>query len=210
VTQPLLFAVEDGEHSAVTEGGIIVPADAADCPSRDYDEERKRGDIAEYRCAIELTFRGYVCTVVGGNCEGYDIIANRRDIRPQFVQVKHGFLRGEPTQQRYRISNGTKTGGVYRAYSANAYDILAFYMWERDQWLIYGRAEFGNRTTAGYTPPDLRRKARSSIGAYGELIADRQPNNWELFDQLAMANSQESLGLPPPMSDPLCQNPPIP
>jgi hypothetical protein len=192
VTQPALFALTDGEHSEVTEGGIIVPADAAEIRMQKT-EHTIRGDIAEYRCAIELTLRGYACTVVGGNCEGYDIIANRRDIRPQFVQVKHGFLRGEPTQQRYRISNGTKTGGGYRAYSANAYDILAFYMWERDQWLIYGRAEFGNRTNAGYTPPDLRRKARSSTGAHGELIADRQPNNWELFDQLAAANSQESL-----------------
>jgi len=203
MTQPLLFAVEDGEHSAVTEGGIIVPATNADQLCRNHNEERKRGNIAEHLCAIELIKRGYTCNVIGSNCMGYDIIADRADIRPQFVQVKHGFLRNEnDRQQRYHVTNHSKSV----AYGANAYDILAFYMWDREQWLVYGRAEFGDRALASYTPPDLRKQ----FGRPNPNMADRQPNNWELFDQLAMANSQESLGLPPPMSDPLCQNPPIP
>ncbi len=205
MTQPALFALTDGEHSAVTEGGIIVPSDAADYPFRDYDEERKRGEIAEYRCAIELTLRGYDCAVLGGNHKGYDIIADRDDIRPQFVQVKHGFLQSGPTQQRYRIHNSSR-GGI--PYGAKAYDILVFYMWDRDQWLVYSRAELGNRTNTGYVPPELRQRARKSwTSAHGELIADRQPNNWELFDQLAMANSQESVGVSQQMSDPILDTP---
>jgi hypothetical protein len=67
-------------------------------------------------------------------------------------------------------------------------------MWDRDQWLVYSRAELGNRTNTSYVPPELRRIARkSSTGTHGGAIADRQPDNWELFDQLAMANSQEFL-----------------
>jgi len=198
VTQPVLFAVEDGEHSAVTEGGIIVPADAADYPFRDYDEERKRGDIAEHLCAIELIKRGYICNVIGSGCRGYDIIADRGDIRAQHVQVKHGF----PALNRYTVKNNARN----IIYSATAYDILAFYMWDRGEWLIYGRAEFGARSCTTYTPPNLRQIARKSTTG----MPDRQPNNWELFDQLAIANSQESLGVTQPMSHPIPQNLPIP
>lgn len=208
MTQPLLFAATDGDHSTVTEGGIIVPADAAEVRHQKA-EEMIRGDIAEYRCAIELTLRGYSCTVVGGNCKGYDIIADRDDIRPQFVQVKHGFLIDEPTQQRYRIRNSTHAGQGHRVYSANAYDILAFYMWDRDEWLIYGRAEIGCRTSASYVPPNLRRRPGRSIGPHGDSMSDRHPNNWELFDQLAAANSQESLPLTQSMSHPILNTPQI-
>ena len=198
MTQPALFALTDGEHSGVTEGGVIVPAGAAGRSAKAA-EERKRGDIAEYLCAIELTKRGYACNVIGGNCKGYDIIAGRSDVRSQFVQVKHGFL--DKRKNYYYIYNcSSKRCDVY---SATEYDILACYLWDRAQWLVYGRAEFGNRPSTTYTPPELRQHSRkSNIG-----IADRQPNNWELFDQLAMANSQESLGVAQQMSDPILNTP---
>jgi hypothetical protein len=200
VTQPVLFAVEDGEHSAVTDGGIIIPADAAERSTKAA-EERKRGDIAEYRCAEQLTLRGYSCTVLGGRFKGFDIIADRDDIRAQHVQVKHGFL---GACGYYKIKNGSASV----TYSPTAYDILVFYMWDRDQWLVYSRSELGARSNTSYTPHELRQIARkSSYGTHGEIMADRQPNNWELFDQLAMANSQESLGIGQQMSHPILNTP---
>jgi len=180
VTQPALFALTDGEHSEVAEGGIIVPPENIDRCEQSA-EERKRGDIAEFRCAEQLTLRGYSCTVLGGRFKGFDIIADRDDIRAQHVQVKHGFL---DNINRYIIKNSAAN----RAYSATAYDILVYYMWDRDQWLVYGRAEFGNMIGISYMPPDLRKFARYKRSG----PSDRQPNNWKLFDQLAMANSQES------------------
>ncbi len=192
MTQPVLFAVTDGEHSEVTEGGTVVPPSNVDrCDEKA--EERKRGDIAEYLCAIELTRRGYTCNVMGSGCKGFDVIADRSDIRPQFVQVKHGFY----SERGYYSIFNNKAG---RLYGANAYDFLAFYMWDREQWVIYSRAELGNRLVTSYTPPETRQRARKSTTG----IADRQPNNWELFDQLAMANSQESVGVTQQMSDPPC------
>jgi hypothetical protein len=206
VTQPSLFALTDGEHSEVTEGGIITLSDE-ELRCAKVAEQNVRGDIAEYRCAEQLTLRGYSCTVLGGRFKGFDIIADRDDIRAQHVQVKHGFLTFEPSQQRYRIHNSTR-GGIL--YSANAYDILVFYMWDRNQWLVYSRAELGNRTNTSYVPPELRRVARKSwSGAHGEAIADRRPNNWELFDQLAIANSQQSAGVTQQMSHPTLDTSPI-
>jgi hypothetical protein len=185
VTQPDLFALTDGEHSEVTEGGITTPSDE-ELRCVKVAEQNIRGDITEYRCAEQLTLRGYSCTVMGGRFKGFDIIADRDDIRAQHVQVKHGFL---GASGYYDIRNVTASG----VYSPTAYDIFVFYMWDRDQWLVYGRSEFGARSKTSYTPSDLRQKARkTSYGAYGEIMADRQPNNWKLFDQLAIANSQES------------------
>ena len=195
MTQPALFALTDGEHFGVTEGGIIT---LSDDELRQFaaSENIMRGDIAEYRCAEQLTRRGYSCTVLGGGFKGFDIIADRHDIRAQHVQVKHGFLDGK---NRYQIPNKA----CNRVYGATDYDILAFYMWDRNEWLIYGRAEFGNMIGISYVPPDLRKYARSERSG----PADRQPNNWELFDQLAIANSQESFGVTQQMSDPLPNTP---
>ena len=190
MTQPVLFALTDGEHSEVTEGGIITLSDE-ELRRFAASESAMRGDIAEYRCAEQLTRRGYSCTVLGGRFKGFDIIADRNGIRAQHVQVKHGFL----DNNFYSIWNKTPRA----VYEATAYDILVYYMWDRDQWLVYGRAELGNRWSTSYTPPELRQITRKSSTG----IADRQPNNWELFDQLAIANSQESFGVTQQMSDPL-------
>ena len=178
MTQPALFAVEDGEHSAVAEGGIITLSDCELLQVRAL-ENSIRGDIAEYRCAEQLTRRGYSCTVLGGRFKGFDVIADREDIRAQHVQVKHGFLDGN---NRYQIQNKA----CNRIYGATEYDILVFYMWDRDEWLIYGRSEFGDMVGISYVPPNLRKNTRCERAG----PADRDPNNWELFDQLAMVGTQ--------------------
>jgi len=173
-----IFAIPDSDFAPVTEDGIIVCPDAAERCAKAA-EQLARADIAEFRCAEQLTQRGYSCTVLGGRFKGFDIIADREDIRPQHVQVKHGFL----TDNRYIIVN---RGGDSQIYSPTAYDILVYYMWDRDQWLVYGRAEFGDMSGISYMPPDLRKNARPRRPG----PADRDPNNWELFDQLAAPNPQ--------------------
>ena len=179
MTQPLLIATLDSDMAPVTEDGIIVCPDAAERWARAA-EQLARADIAEFRCAEQLTQRGYSCTVLGGRFKGFDIIADREDIRPQHVQVKHGFLLAD---NRYIIVNRRGDGQVY---SPTAYDILVYYMWDRDQWLVYGRAEFGDMSGISYMPPDLRKNVRYRRSG----PADRDPNNWELFDQLAAPNPQ--------------------
>ncbi len=190
MTQPNLFALTDGEHSEVTEGGIMTLSDHELLQVK-ASSNFARGDIAEYRCAEALTWRGYSCTVLGGRFKGFDLIADRDGIRAQHVQVKHGFLDGK---NRYLINHKSHN----RLYSATDYDIFVYYMWDRDQWLVFSRAEFGNMVGISYIPPDLRKNSRYERSG----PADRQPNNWELFDQLAMANSQESVGVTQQMSDP--------
>jgi hypothetical protein len=180
MTQPLLLAAPDSDIAPVTEGGIIVCPDTAERCAKAA-ETLARADIAEFRCAEQLTQRGYSCTVLGGRFKGFDIIADRDDIWAQHVQVKHGFL----TENRYIIKNRPGDGPVY---SPTAYDILVYYMWDRDQWLVYGRAEFGDMSGISYVPPDLRKNARYRRPG----PADRNVNNWEYFDQLATRAHQKS------------------
>lgn len=185
----MISALTDSDIAPVTEDAAMPTNSVKRCLKAA--EYMARADIAEFRCAEQLTQRGYSCTVLGGRFKGFDIIADRDDIRPQHVQVKHGFL----SDNRYIIKNACDG----RIYAPTAYDILVYYMWDRDQWLVYGRAEFGNMSGISYVPPDLRRTSR-----YKRLgPADRHPNNWPLFDQLAVTNSQQSIGVPQPMSDPL-------
>lgn len=173
MTQAVLFATPDSNIASVTDDGMIVYPDAAERSAKAA-EQLSRADIAEFRCAEQLTMRGYSCTVLGGRFKGFDIIADRHDIRPQHVQVKHGFL----DNNRYMIKNRPGNGPVY---SPTAYDILVYYMWDRDQWLVYGRAEFGDMGGISYVPPDLRKTARYRRPGPD----DRNVNNWEHFDQLA-------------------------
>jgi hypothetical protein len=168
-------------------------------------ETRLRADIAELLFCIEARKRGYRVRLLGGNCQGYDVILEKDDMRPLFVQVKHGFLLTNVRQNRncqyYKIPN--TTGGSGCAYGPHSYDVLAFYMWDRKQWLLFRRCEFGSRKGVCWVPPEIRQRARNTTAK----LDDRNPDNWLLLDQVAAIRSQESFGLGQPMSDPMPNTP---
>ncbi len=151
--------------------------------SRNRDSaEKVRADIAELLFCIEARKRGYRVRLLGGFCQGYDVILERDDMRPLFIQVKHGFLVSDGRQNRrcqsYSIHN---TGGSGRTYGPHSYDILAFYMWDREQWLFFRRCEFGNRVKARWLPPEVRQRARSA----NAKLDNRRPDNWDLLHNVA-------------------------
>jgi hypothetical protein len=193
MTQPLLLAVSDSDIALVADGGAMEPAADKEAQARcDKNAEQKmRGDIAELLFCLGARQRGYRFKLLGSNCEGYDVILERASMRPMFVQVKHGLLKeqlkGASISRNYFIQNN-KQG---RLYSQTAYDVLAFYMWERNEWLFYTREELGNRTATCWTPPEL--SSRPSPSYAPEF---RAPNNWHLLDEVAeslTANRETSL-----------------
>jgi hypothetical protein len=158
-----------------------------------------KGTIVERRFEIEALERGYEVAMHSGGGKDFDYIVRLPGGRPVVVQVKTGVW--DEARGRYQIDNHSNS----KIYSANAYDVLAVYLPDRKQWLLYTRAELGNRLKTSYTPPELRRRLRKTYcGIHGETIADRDPNNWELLDQVAAMYSQESLGVAQQMSDPPC------
>jgi hypothetical protein len=182
MTQPLLIATLDSDMCSVTECGAVESLADNDAQARCHKNagQKMRGDIAELLFCLSARQRGYRFKLLGSNCEGYDVILERADMRPMFVQVKHGLLQEErrrtSTSRRYFVPNN-KQGKLY---SQTAYDVLAFYMWERDEWLFYTREELGNRTATSWTPPEL-----SSRPSPPSAPNARDPNNWHLLDKVA-------------------------
>jgi len=139
-----------------------------------------KGAIVERRFEIAAMERGYEVAVNFGGGKDFDCMVRRVGGRPVVVQIKTGDWRGTA----YRIRN--QSGG--RVYSPDAYDVLAVYLCDREQWVFYLRAELGNRSATSYTPPDIRRKKRGELcGRHGGLPPDRNPDNWELLDEVAQS-----------------------
>jgi hypothetical protein len=170
VTQPILFAVEGGEHSPVTEG-------ATNGDARNHEDEFVRGDLAELMFCVEARKRGYWVKWMQGNCKGYDVILERDGMRPMFVQVKHLFRQKHKGCHQYKVPN---TAGRSRVYSLTAYDVLACYLWDRDQWVFYMRKELGARCATSYMPAEYRRRRQRS-----HALSHRQPDNWDLIEEVA-------------------------
>jgi hypothetical protein len=193
MTQPVLFAVEDGEHSAVAEGGIV------DFESNDY-----KGKVSEAAFAYQAVLRGWD-VIDAGAAPDYDRIVKRPYTRAILVQVKRAYRDEGRTLYIVNCSKSRKGASGRQQYSATAFDILAVHLADIDQWVFYTRAEIGNRVRATYILPHERKNKTSVIA-----MAARDPDNWELFDQVAAMYSQESLGVAQPMSHPIPQNLPIP
>ena len=174
MTQPVLFAVEDGEHSPVTEGAAIEQQAKLDGP--------RKGAIVERLFEIAALERGYEIAVNIGGGKDFDYIIRLPGKRPIVVQIKTGSWHVD--YGYYGIKNAT-TSGIY---SALAYDVLAVYLADRNQWIFYSRRELGNRCKTSYKPREMRTLPRRSChGRHGETTADRDPDNWELLDDVAQS-----------------------
>ena len=169
MTQPALFAVTDGEHSEVTEGG-----------ANEFSAQRK-GKISEAAFALQAIIRGWDVVNPNGDPDDYDTILKRPHTRPILVQVKRAIrYLGDNC---YRI-NASRSGGPDSKrrilYSHTAFDVLAAHLSDVDQWVFYTRAELGNRTQTTYKLPAERRQAVSSRAPDA-----RDPDNWDLLNDVA-------------------------
>jgi hypothetical protein len=179
VTQPVLFAVEDGEHSAVTEAGF---ATLNTC---------EIGNISEIKFEIEATMRGWIVASPRGRARDFDCIVKRQSTRPVTVQVKKARKSGG---LGYVVNTTRALGKTGRrvTYSSAAFDIMAVHLHDIDKWVFYTRHELGDRQSTSYLLPQHRyRSTRQSAPDA------RDPDNWELLDQAAAMYSQESSGPAP-------------
>jgi hypothetical protein len=174
------FALEDGKHSAVTEGGSS---------SRFFSSQK--GDISEFEFCKQASLRGWRVRHMGGCEQDYDVIISRALSRALFVQVKRAHRWNG--QNNYDIKNHSRG----RTYSLAAYDILAAHLEDIDKWVFYTRGQLGNRKATTYMPTEFRSRATKSSAPDA-----RDPDNWELLDQVAAMYSQESLPLGQPLSYP--------
>jgi hypothetical protein len=190
VTQPALFAVEDGEHSAVTQGASV------DFESNDY-----KGKVSEAAFAYQAVLRGWDVIDAGGAAD-YDRIVKRPYTRAILVQVKRAYRDEGRTLYIVNCSKSRKGASGRQQYSSTAFDILAVHLADIDRWVFYTRSEIGDRVRACYILPEDRKNKTSVIA-----MAARDPDNWELLDQVAAIKAQEPLGIVQPMSHTLLNTP---
>jgi hypothetical protein len=123
----------------------------------------EKGTHAELLFCAEITARGLqVLIPMGATSSTVDvwIVANGR---PVSVQVKRAWLRSN----RYHVKVarcGTKKK-PQRIYKVGDFDILAAYLPDRNQFVLWRFDEIKNRKKINYTPR-----------------LHRQPNNWDLLD----------------------------
>jgi hypothetical protein len=199
VTQPVLFAVEDGEHSAVTEGGLYAPG--ITCRA----QRRRLGDASEFEFCKQAALHGWRVKHFGGFESNYDAIVQKPDMPLLTVQIKRAW-RSKPDESNGAYAVGCKRpGNSGELYSLHAFDVLAAHLTDVNCWLFFTRPELGDRKNVTYVLPSYRKNKRQE-----RCCSDRDPDNWELLDQVAAMYSQESSGVTQPMSHPIPQNLPIP
>jgi hypothetical protein len=176
VTQPILFATEDGEHCPATDGAVVGLN-----PKKD---NTRTGNISEKMFDIEASKRGWLVAMNSGGAPDFDFIIKRPDkARCVVVQVKTAFWKAKYSFYQFQTSVSSRVG-TRRSYSETAFDALAVYLRESDCWLFYTRGEIGNRKGSTYTPPHMRQK-RSNPTA----LDSRAVNNWELLDTIAESST---------------------
>ena len=140
----------------------------------------RKGAIVERLFEIAALERGYEISVNIGGGKDFDYIIRFPGQRPIVVQIKTGWF--HVLNNAYHVRNRSTAG----LYSQSAYDVLAVFLPDRNQWLFYSRAELGNRMLTSYTPRELRQQARKSFtSGHGESVADREPDNWSLLNEVA-------------------------
>ena len=123
MTQPLLLAIPDSDIAPVTEDAVV-----------DYDARRhgwRTGAIVERLFEVAALQRGYEVSANIGGGKDFDYIVRLPGGRPIVIQIKTAWLLSR--QGKYHINNKTRAG----VYSATAYDVLAVFLSDRNQWLFH-------------------------------------------------------------------------
>ncbi len=166
MTQSKQFQIEGSEPLFQTRS-VTIPCELQSTP---------KGVIVERRFEIAVLERGYAIAANTGGGKDFDYIVRPPFGRPVVVQVKTGRWRAE---KRYYLIQNHRCGEIY---TPNAYDVLAAYLPDRGQWIFYTRNELGNRKTTNYMPQECRMHQRRD-----GIMDARNPDNWELLDEVAQS-----------------------
>ena len=150
-----LFAICDGVHAPVTE-------DAA----RGLSPCRK-GELAETLFIAGAMVHDWEVFTPFGHAQTADLCLVRPGSRPITVQVKTGTI----DRGAYHVSVKRGTKGINaRPYAAGDFDVLAAYLPDRNQFVLWAFEDICSRVSIRYSPE-----------------RHRQPGNWSLLDDVAQS-----------------------
>lgn len=153
-----LFALCDGIHAPVTDGALRVLS-----PCR-------KGELAETLFIAGAMVYDWEVFTPFGHAQTADLCLVRTGIRPILVQVKTGTI----DRGAYHVSvKRSNQGGSPRPYVTGDFDVLAAYLPDRNQFVLWAFDDIRSRVSVRYSPE-----------------RHRQPGNWHLLDEVAAQLSQ--------------------
>lgn len=125
----------------------------------------RKGEISEQLFAVGAMVRDFEIFAPRGHSQTADLCIVRAGQRPLMVQVKTAYFDG--VRGEYSINVGR--GGVNKtAYRQGDFDILAAYLPDRNQFVLWTLEDLKGRKKVRYSPE-----------------RHRKPSNWELLDAIA-------------------------
>ena len=171
MTQPLLIATLDSDMAPVTEGAV-VGVELSDTT---------KGTISEKLFEVGALRRGWFVASNTGGGNDFDSVIKRAHM-PVCVVVQTRSATPYPKQFGcYQFSLST-CGSLY---APTAFHVLAIHLPDTDEFVFFTRAEMGNRKGSSYTRPEHRKFAPRHTA-----MASRDPNNWNLLDEVAESLTQ--------------------
>ena len=153
-----LFALCDGIHAPVTEGAMRILS-----PCR-------KGELAETLFIVGAMVYDWEVFTPFGHAQTADLCLVRCGLRPILVQVKTGTI----DRGAYHVSvKRSNQGGNPRPYVVGDFDVLAAYLPDRNQFVLWTFDDIRSRVSVRYSPE-----------------RHRQPGNWHLLDEVAESLTQ--------------------
>jgi hypothetical protein len=133
-------------------------------PARELSACRK-GELAETLFIAGAMAHDWDIFTPFGHAQTADLCLVRPGVRPITVQVKTGTL----DRAAYHVSvKRSNRNGNTRPYAAGDFDVLAAYLPDRNQFVLWTFADILGRISVRYSPEK-----------------HRQPGNWHLLDEVA-------------------------
>ena len=140
----------------------------------------RKGEIAEALFAASAMVMDFEVFTPKGHSQTADLCLVRSGCRPMTVQVKTAYFDG--IRGDYSVNLGR--GLTKEAYRTGDFDVLAAYLPDINQFVLWTLEDLKGRKKLRYSPE-----------------RHRKPSNWELLDDVAQSLTISGIGQP--LSDPL-------
>lgn len=125
----------------------------------------RKGEIAEQLFAVAAMVRDFEIFAPRGHSQAADLCIMKSGQRPLLVQVKTASFDSARGDYSVSVARGNATKS---AYQQGDFDVLAAYLPDRNQFVLWTLEDLKGRKKVRYSP-DRHRK----------------PSNWELLDDVA-------------------------
>ncbi len=125
----------------------------------------RKGEISEQLFAVGAMVRDFEIFAPRGHSQTADLCIVKAGQRPLMVQVKTAYFDGVRGEYSVNVGRGSVNKTAYRQ---GDFDILAAYLPDRNQFVLWTLEDLKGRKKVRYSPE-----------------RHRKPSNWELLDDVA-------------------------